>query len=300
MRRPGRAISSTPRNPRLALQQQQQRTPLSRTARSPFDDRPIGHQQQYSLCDSREPSAGASASPERATPPSRWAAMPVLPHSLPRRVAAAVAEDTRILDSRELATAARRAAATLPQHTRHLLRRISSPATLLTKRNNNDPACQAGYIAGCYQFGGATPPAVVGIVLGAIAGFLLIMWLLWVLSNGTTFIQTSNLQEEDVVVRRRSRSPGRSTRRSHRSTYREEMRHSSPRRERVIRQERIVRDVPPPRMDSSRVRETVIVEERGPDRRVDGDDIVEVIEEHSSIGGAPPPRRKSKRSSGYR
>lgn len=77
------------------------------------------------------------------------------------------------------------------------------------------------------------------------------------------------------------------------------MRHSSPRRERVVRQERIVRDVPPPRMDSSRVRETVIVEESRPGRRVDGDDIIEVVEEHSSIG-EPPPRRKSRRSSGYR
>ena len=136
------------------------------------------------------------------------------------------------------------------------------------------------------------------IALVFIAGFLFVLWLLWILSNGTTFIRTSALEEEDVVVRRRSRSPR--SRRSHRSTYQQEMRHSSPRRERVIRQERIVRDVPPPRMDSSRVRESVIVEEsRGPERRVDGDDIVEVIEEHSSVG-APPPRRKSRRSSGYR
>jgi hypothetical protein len=67
----------------------------------------------------------------------------------------------------------------------------------------------------------------------------------------------------------------------------------------VIRTERIVRDVPPPRVDSSRVRETVIVEESRPERRVDGDDIIEVVEEHSSIG-APPPRRKSRKSSGYR
>lgn len=102
------------------------------------------------------------------------------------------------------------------------------------------------------------------------------------------------------MVRRRSGDEGRS-RRSHRSSYQAEMRHTSPRRERVVRQERIVRDVPRDRVDRSQVRETVIVEERGPERRVDGDDIVEVIEEHSSIGGAPPPRRKgSRRTSGYR
>lgn len=217
--------------------------------------------------------------------------MPVLPH-LYRRAAAA--EDTRILDSRQLSEVVRRAAHIFPTPTRRELPSI-------VKRNSGDPACTLGYIPGCYQFGGATPGAVVGITLGAIAGFLLVMWLLWVLSNGTTFIQTSNLQEEDVVVshshRHRSRSPR--THRSHRSTYQAEMRHSSPRRERVVRQERIVRDVPPPR-EASRVRETVIVEESRPERRVDGDDIVEVIEEHSSIGDAPPPRRKSRRSSGYR
>ncbi|KAK5168868.1 uncharacterized protein LTR77_006177 [Saxophila tyrrhenica] len=218
--------------------------------------------------------------------------MPVLPH-LSRRAADAIhaiaSQDTRVLDSRQLL-----------HHARDLFKRIPLP-TLIQKRNNNSNVCRAGYIAGCYQFGGAAPGAVAGITLGAIAGFLLVLWLLWVLSNGTSFIRTSNLQEEEVVVRHRhSRSPGRS-RRSHRSTYQAEMRHSSPRRERVVRQERIVRDVPQhSRPDSSRVRETIIVDEARPERRVDGDDIVEVIEEHSSVAGAPPPRRKNRRSSGYR
>jgi hypothetical protein len=218
----------------------------------------------------------------RTSPPD---AMPVLPQIFRR--ARAASSDTRILDSRQLRAASHA-----------LLRRI--PQRLL-KRNDNSAECQAGYIPGCYQFGGASPGAVAGITLGAIAGFLLVLWLLWVLSNGTTFIQTSTLQERDeVMVRRRSRSPRSRRSHSHRSTYQAEMRHSSPRRERVIRQERIVRDIPRGD-DRSRVRETVIVEEQRPERRVDGDDIVEVIEEHSSIGGgAPPPRRKSRRSSGYR
>jgi hypothetical protein len=70
------------------------------------------------------------------------------------------------------------------------------------------------------------------------------------------------------------------------------------RRERIIRQERIVRDSMPPPREPSRIRESVYVDEvRGGERRVDGDDIVEVIEEHSSVG-VPPPRRKSKRASG--
>lgn len=68
------------------------------------------------------------------------------------------------------------------------------------------------------------------------------------------------------------------------------MQSASPRRERIIRQERIVRDT------SRAPRGSFVVEERG-ERRVDGDDVVEVIEEHSDI----PPRRKStRRGSGYR
>ncbi|KAK3699317.1 hypothetical protein LTR37_016469 [Vermiconidia calcicola] len=216
--------------------------------------------------------------------------MPVLPHLYRRATAAAT--DHRILDSRQLGAAAYQAAQSLHTHARQLFKRIPQLA-----RRQSGPVCDAGFIEGCYEGlnAGPAPGAVVGITLGSIAGFLFLMWLLWTLTNSTSFIRTSELNEEDVVVRRRSRSPR--SRRSHRSTYNAEMRHTSPRRERVIRQERIVRDVPPPRNDHSRVRETVIMEER-PERRVEGDDIVEVIEEHSSIGGAPPPRRKGRRSSG--
>ena len=219
--------------------------------------------------------------------------MPVLPSLL--RAATADA-DSRILDSRGLGAAVTRVAQSLSSTPRHVWRRVAS----LLPRQSDSYGCQNGYIAACYQGinAGPTAGAIVGIVLGSIAGFLFILWLLWILSNGTTFIRTSTLQEDDVVIsRRRSRSPR--SRRSHRSTYQSEMRHTSPRRERVIRQERIVRDVPPPRAESSRVRETIIVEESRPERRVDGDDIIEVVEEHSSVD-APPPRRKSRRSSGYR
>lgn len=217
--------------------------------------------------------------------------MPVLPHFYRRTMTAAA--DTRILDSRELSDAARSIAQSLSMNARQLWKRIPT----LTRRADNI-YCNSGFIAGCYQglSAGPSPGAVVGIVLGSVAGFLFLLWLLWIMSNGTVFIRTSRFEEEDVVVSRRSRSPR--SRRSHRSSYREEMRHTSPRRERVIRQERIVRDVPPPREDRSRVRESIIVEESRPERRVEGDDIVEVIEEHSSIG-EPPPRRKSRRSSGY-
>lgn len=216
-------------------------------------------------------------------------AMPTLP--LPyRRSAAAPASDTRILDSRQL-----------PDFPVQDAEAISNPAGSIEKRLPNVilPRQAGGAVLAIptqYQGlnSGPSPGAVVGIVLGSVAGFLLLLWILWLLSSGTGFIRSSTLQEEDVVIRRRSRSRG--TRRSRRT----EMSSRSPRRERVIRQERIIRDIPPPR-EPSRIRETVVVDESRParERRVEGDDIVEVIEEHSSIG-VPEPRRKNRRSSGYR
>lgn len=179
------------------------------------------------------------------------------------------------------------------------------------RRRQDANVCGAGYINGCYQGlnAGPAPGAVVGIVLGSVAGFLLLLWVLFTLSSGSGFIQTSNLQEEDVVVthhghRHRSRSPRRS---SHRSSYREEMRQETttaapPRRDRVVRQERISRDIPRD-VSRSRVRETIIVDESRPERRVDGDDVIEVIAEESDLtSAAPPPRRSkgSRRTSGYR
>lgn len=145
---------------------------------------------------------------------------------------------------------------------------------------------------------GPAPGAVVGIVLGAVLGFIFLIWLLWILSNGSTFIRTNRDEEEDVVVSRQRRQRSSEHRRSRRT---EMSQRNSPRRDRVYRQERITRDFPPQARSpgTSRVRDSVLVDEQRPsERRVDGDDIVEVIEEHSSVA---PPRRKSKRaSSGYR
>ncbi|KAK4548827.1 hypothetical protein LTR36_008600 [Oleoguttula mirabilis] len=213
--------------------------------------------------------------------------MPVLPH-LYRRAASA-SQDTRILDSRQLRDIALQAAQSLSHTAKQLLERIPH----IQPRQSNGIVAIPTVYAGINS--GPAPGAVVGIVLGSVCGFLLLIWLFWSLSNGSTFMRST--QDEEVsVVRRRSRSP-----RSRRSSRRTEMTSRSPaRRERVIRQERIVRDINPPRAPS-RIRETVIVDDLPlPERRVDGDDIVEVIEEHSSIGGAPPPRRKSRRESGYR
>ncbi|KAK5137212.1 hypothetical protein LTR08_000717 [Meristemomyces frigidus] len=216
--------------------------------------------------------------------------MPVLPHLL-HRAASATSQDTRILDSRQLRDAADSAARSVSRAARQLLRRV--PHLVPRQSDGNIVAIPTVYQG---LNSGPNPGAVVGIVLGSVAGFLLLLWLFWSLSNGSGFMRSSTYQEEDVdVVRRRSRS--------RRSSRRTEMASRSPvRRERVIRQERIVRDVRPPR-EQSRIRETVIVDDmpRG-ERRVDGDDIVEVIEEHSSVGAGRPPGRNSKgrRSSGYR
>lgn len=248
------------------------------------------------LCSSRQQSISAHTTRFATSERHKTGAMPVLPHLHSR---AATAADSRILDSRQLGAAAYHAAHSFATGAKTLLKRMP---TLQPRQN---PQYCGTFIAACYQglYAGPTPGAVVGIVLGSIAGFLIILWLLWILSQGGGFIRTSELREEDDVVVRHHRHRSRSPRqhRNHRSSYNAEMRHSSPRRDRVIRQERIVRDVPPPRADTSRVRESVIVDEQRTERRVDGDDIVEVIEEHSSISGAPPPRRKSRRqSSAYR
>lgn len=213
--------------------------------------------------------------------------MPAIPFPLPS--APSLSTNTRILDSRQLRHAAYTYARSVIRTAQHAKR------ALLPRQSPNGvtiaiPAQYEGLNSG------PAPGAVAGIILGSVAGFLLLIWLLWIASSGSGFIRATTLQEEDVMVRRRSRS--RATRRSRRT----EMVSRSPRRDRVVRQERIVRDIPPPR-ETSRLRETIIVDEAPmPERRVEGDDIVEVIEEHSSIG-VPPPRRKSRRGSqggGYR
>jgi len=124
---------------------------------------------------------------------------------------------------------------------------------------------------------GPAPGTVVGIVLGSVAAFILLIWLFSALSGNM-----GGGGEEEIVVRR-ERSP-----RSKRSRRSEMASRSPARPERVIRQERIIRDTSrgPPRS-------AFVVQE---ERRVDGDDMVEVIEENSSVA----PRRKSKRNSGYR
>jgi len=121
-----------------------------------------------------------------------------------------------------------------------------------------------GIIPTYYIFNGPTPGTTAGIVLGSVVGFLFLIWLFYSLFGGQMFSVAG--EEEVVVRRRRSHSPGHS-RRSRRST-RTEVREASrsPRRERIVVEDRRERVRP----------RSVIVEER---TRVPGDDVVEVIEE---------------------
>lgn len=128
---------------------------------------------------------------------------------------------------------------------------------------------------------GPPPGEVVGIVFGSVCGFLLILGLIYTAFN---MGGASGSAEEEVVVRRRSRSPRRTVSRSRSVSEIIETRQRSPPRRSPPRREREVR------------RETVILEETRRPAVERDDDIVEVIEEHS------PPRRSggSRRQSGYR
>lgn len=129
---------------------------------------------------------------------------------------------------------------------------------------------------------GPDPGTIVGITLGSVAGFLLVLWLLYSCFNMRTSGIGGGAIVAEEVVSRRSVSPPRPRR----------ARPPPPRTRSVSRSEMSeVRS--PPRREQRR--ETIVMEEtRRPVERED--DIVEVIEEHS-----PPPRRvRSQRVSGYR
>ncbi|KAF2436016.1 hypothetical protein EJ08DRAFT_221879 [Tothia fuscella] len=195
---------------------------------------------------------------------------------------------------------------------------LTTPLRTLSKRQDsvvlNGPVPAPGY----KKDSSLAPGAVAGITIGAVAGFLLIIILLYTLFNPNQV--NSPLVAEEIVVtrpppRQRSRSPRRSHR-SHRSSreMREVRRSRSPRQQPQQQQRIIVEETtrvipgappPPPPPPMSVVSERIVEERRHsrgppPIRRVDGDDIVEVIEEGSSIADAPPRRERRRRNSGYR
>jgi hypothetical protein len=146
----------------------------------------------------------------------------------------------------------------------------------VAKRAQQQMTIQPGIIPTYYNVSGPAPGTVVGIVLGSVAGFLLIVWLLYTLTQGggagagTT---TAMAGQEEIVMRKPRRNShgggGGRSRGSRRAEMHEVSR--SPRRSggrsQIIVEER--RGPPRPR--------SIIVEDR---HRVPGDDVVEVIEEH--------------------
>ena len=173
-----------------------------------------------------------------------------------------------------------------------LLRRQT---TVTTTANPIIPATYSGLNSG------PTPGTVVGIVIGSVAGFLLLLWLIYTCFGLGGPPGRSSVVEEEII-RRRSRSPSRRA-----PSRRPSTRRSSPRRtvaessvsasEVVMEEVRRERTPPAPRR-SSRVRETVVVEEtirRPPPSAPREDEFVEVIEERDD----PSPRRP-KKPSGFR
>jgi hypothetical protein len=149
-----------------------------------------------------------------------------------------------------------------------------------------------GIIPTYYNLDGPAPGTVAGIVLGSVAGFLLIVWLLYTLFNGQgngfggARATTAMAGQEEIIVRRPRRNShgARRSTASRRTEVREVSR--SPRRSggrsQIIVEER--RGPPRPR--------SIIVEER---HRVPNDDVVEVIEEHEDYR-----ERRGNRRGGYR
>lgn len=165
---------------------------------------------------------------------------------------------------------------------------IPSSSFLLSRRQTQILAIPTTYQG---LNAGPQPGTVVGIVLGSVAGFLLILWLIYTCASlgGNSFNlpwgggggrDTTIIEEE--VIHRRSRSPRPSRSRSRSETIEVASTHRSP-----------------SRRGSSR-RETIVVEERRTSRPAPPpeDDIVEVIEEHSPVRRTT--RKESRRTSGFR
>ena len=138
---------------------------------------------------------------------------------------------------------------------------------------------------------GPQPGTVVGIVFGSVAGFLLLLWLIYTCFGlgGNVNVQSSVVEDRTEVVERRSRRT--STRRS--SPRRPPPPESSQSASEIIEVESR-RERTPPRRER---RETVIIEETR--RRPPEEDIVEVIEEHSPVRREST-KRERRVSGGYR
>jgi hypothetical protein len=175
----------------------------------------------------------------------------------------------------------------------HLLRRTLSS---LSQATNNIPSSLLHrrqttlVIPATYGNIDSSPPpgTIIGIVIGSVAGFLFILWIIYTLLGGnivTGYIggvaasSNGSSSTSSVVVRERSK---RSSRRRESLEVRE-VRRPPPVVERIVVEERREsRPAPPP----------VVVVEAG-ESSVGSEDEVVVIEEHS-----PPPSRSRRESGG--
>ena len=175
----------------------------------------------------------------------------------------AVAVITRTISHTVFASTSRSDLAATPFKTHQRSQRNANPIVVI-------PLTYAGLNKG------PAPGVVAGIMLGSIAAFGFILWLIWLLLRLGGYFGTTTIVEQEIIrERRRSHSRSRS-----RTETMSEVR-SPPRRQRTRREEAIV------------VEERVSVNRPPPE-----DDIVEVIEEHSPE--RRPNRRESKRMSGFR
>ena len=144
---------------------------------------------------------------------------------------------------------------------------------------------------------GLDPGNIVGIVFGSVAGFLLVLWLIYTCFGLNSPQGQSSVVEE--VIRRRSRSPSRRARSSPRrpSPRSRHVASSVASESVVVMEETRTRERTPPRRSPSRRAETIIVEEtiRRPSNPPQ-DEFVEVIEEHDER----PRSRSRRKSSGFK
>lgn len=199
------------------------------------------------------------------------------------------------------------------------LSQLDISAQPLIKRQtyiSNLPATYAGLN------NGPAAGTVVGIVLGVVLGYLLLFWLIIAVLTSRASPQYIEADETEIELRGEHHSSKRS-RRSHRSRRaksessvserpppRVQREPSRLRTERIVVQERTQSRAPPPRSTSRDVHESISINinedrrSRQNERRVAGDDVVEVVEENTTVSSEstpdPKPSRREARRSGVR
>ncbi|KAK3390923.1 hypothetical protein B0H63DRAFT_520125 [Podospora didyma] len=184
------------------------------------------------------------------------------------------------------------------------------PSRVLLLPRQSQPTPTPSIIPGYYTTGGPEPGAVAGITLGAVGGFILLLWLIYTCINiGNPEVGESSVGTASVVTRKHTTSRGH-RRHSHRASRgggeTVEIRRTTSRGPTVV--EEVVGGIGVDRVIVEERRRSVSRGPPPPPRMVPRDDYhdddeVVVIEEHSP----PPPRRQrsrirsvERRSSGYR